>query len=223
MKAARRALGWVAMGLIFSVACDRESRGGAADSSRTGGVAMGKPSGLEVMHSSAPKITEAQFMGALDARLDAIVKEMRGKEYRSRMHIAADLSSRMQPKQILADVRKDMGASDVSVLSLFARQPDVRKKVGKRVERRAAEVGKELKELHESLPMVVEEDCKEAAARSLSLKEVAAGKRQASVEDRQAAPLVAAVLEECKKAAEASPELKCFVEAKTPDALKACR
>ncbi len=182
---------------------------------------MGKPSGIDVLRSAAPKITEAQFLEALDMQLEVVFAQMSKETFRSRMHLAVVLGSRMQPQLIVRALSKTMGVSDVSILSLFARNPDVRKRVGERVKQRATADSKRLNAVHDKLPVVVEEDCREAAARRLALKEVAEGKRKPGAGDRQAAPMVGVVLKECLEAEE-QPSLQCYVKAKDEAELKAC-
>lgn len=203
-----------------ALGCDSPASSGASASSTS--EVVNKLPGVEVVPSSAPKITEEQFNAALDTRLHAIVLELRAKKYRSRMQLAAELGQRMQPQRIVKEVSKSMEVTDVSVLSLFARNRDMRSSVGQRVKQHAASAGETLMAASASLPMVVKQDCREAAEMRLLLMDVSAGKRQPSPDDRRTAPMVGAVIKECQTAAETEPELSCFVDAKDDAALKAC-
>lgn len=205
--------------MLAALGCGNDP-GGAKPSSS--GEVVSKLPGVEVVQSSAPKITEEQFYAALDQQLDATAEELSKKKYRSRMQLAAELGQRMQPQRIIREVSKSMQISDVSVLSLFAQSPDVRTNVGERVKRHADATGTKLSSATTSLPMVVSADCREAAAKRLVLAEVAAGKRSPSSDDRAAAPMVGAVLKECQTAATNEPGLTCIIEAKDDAALKAC-
>ncbi len=202
--------------VAMSAACDQNAKGsGPAGSSDVRAVSKG--SGAEVLRSSAPKITEAAFFKALDAQLDVIFSEMRGKKYRSQMQLAFEIGARMQPQLMIRETSKRMGVTDVAVLSLFARQPEVRKKVGEHVKERVQKESEALKKTHEGLPKVVREDCREAAEKNLALK--GAGDGKAAV-DRRSAPMVGALLKEC--GATEQPELVCYAEAADAAGLKAC-
>ncbi len=224
-------LGFLVVAGLFGLAasaCEQAPSGAAASSARStpglaGSGALRKGGGPRVIRSAVPKITEAAFMKSLDVELAATFAQMRTAKYRSRMHLAVDMGKRLQPRAMVNGTAKRMGVSDVSVLSLFAKSPAVREKVGARVKERAAEEGAKLKLQHEALPMVVVDDCREAAVKSLVMKEVVAGKRKLSPAEAMDSPLVRVLMGECKKAAEKQPELKCYVTAEDAAALKACK
>ena len=209
---------------LLLVACDSQSHAGTASatSASSGGVAT-KGSGVTVIRSAAPKVSEAAFMQALDKQLDKIFAELRNKPYRSQLHMIATLGSRMQPQAIMRETRLAMGVSDISMLSLFAKKPGVSQRVGQHVQQRAKQESAKLKEVTKNLPKVVKEDCREGALKRLSLQQLAAGKRKATPADKANAPVVMLLMNECKTAAQSDDAFKCYVDATDEAALKLCK
>lgn len=203
--------------LVLVAACDGDkSKTGASPS----GEAIGRPDGVEVVRSSAPATTEEALMSAIDDRLDVTFAQIGKRSFRSKMELAATLSDKLQPRAILHDIHKTMGTTDVAVLSLFAKQPDVRARVGAHVKKRADEHTKKLEGRHGELPVVVRQDCVDAVTQKLAMQLPAdAGAPRARP---GAMPLVGAVFQECKKASETEGALKCVLEAADLDALQAC-
>lgn len=207
-------------------ACDKNPSAGAHPSATAVGGAgspVAKGKGVTVIRSATPKVSEAAFMKALDKQLDIIFVELRNKPYRSQVQMIAILGARMQSQAIMRETRIAMGVSDVSLLSLFASTPGVSKRVGQHVQQRAKVESSKLKELTKHLSKVVADDCREAAIQRISLQALATGKRQATLADKANAPMVALLLNECKTAAEAHPEYKCYLEAADEAAIKACK
>jgi hypothetical protein len=212
---------------------------------------MAKGSGVEVVTNPTEKITSEQFFKALDAELDHVFEEMRAKKFRSQMQLVFEMGKRMQPQQMIRQTSTRLGVTDVAVLSLFAREPEVRGKIGERMKERAEKESVSLKALHPNLPTVVRQDCREAAIMVVQATEAAAkaddGHNHGTpsplappgapapsslpsaepshpphATNPRVAPMVAAVLQECDTLGKTQPELACYVAAKDAAALKAC-